>query len=463
VLVEDLQGCSAKLAVEFADARTTPDGVLLETVAGLEAAQRMLDSARLAALAELDARGVPLARSGLNSRSWYAHEYQLPRPFAAAMVRTGVVLRNDLPVVAEALRAGRITVHHARFLVSLMNGRVDQIVIEFQQELLDLIPGARFERWTADVRNLIAAVDQDGPEPGADTNRLSMSDGLSGELKLDATLVGEHAAIARAALLAELERRYRFHRQLQNQDPAHHIPPRAQLLAEALTEVIRRGIAAGPNSKAPVTDATIIIQASEPLAPAGQGTTDNGDIAPDGNSCDCGPGDEDTDPGRARTTSRWLPDIWDPNGRPTATTPDGVRLQDGTTRRLLCDAAITAVIIDTLGVPLDMGRTDRLFTPEQRRAISVRDGGCIHPGCDQPASWTQIHHVDEYHDDNGPTDLPNGAMLCPPHHDLMHHDGWTITPDPDTADQGFIITTPSGRPLRSQQHGRPRAEPGRFG
>jgi len=422
------------LAVEFADARTTPDAVLLETLSGLETAQRTLDSARLSVLAELDARGVPLARSGLNSRSWYAHEYQLPRPFAGSMVGTGVVLRNDLPVVAEALRVGRITVHHARFLASLRNGRVDDVVIELQQELLDLIPGARFERWASDVRNLIAAVDQDGPEPGADANRLSMSDGLSGELKVDATLVGEHAAIARAGLLAELERRHRFHRRLLSQDPNHDMPSRAQLLAEALTELIRRGIAAGPNSKAPVTDATIVIHASEPLA---------GEPAEH----------------HAKDRTRWLPGIWDPNGRPLAMTPDGVRLQDGTTRRLLCDAAITAVIIDHLGVPLDMGRTERLFTPEQRRAIRVRDGGCIHPGCDQLASWTQIHHIDEYRN-GGPTDQANGAMLCPPHHDLMHHDdGWTIEPDTDSADQGFVITTPSGRKLRSQQHGRPRPEP----
>ncbi len=116
-----------------------------------------------------------------------------------------------------------------------------------------------------------------------------------------------------------------------------------------------------------------------------------------------------------------------------------------------------AVVIDHLGVPIDQGHAARLFQPEQKRNIMVRDGGCGHPGCDVPFEWCQIHHVEHWEHD-GPTDQTNGLPACSQHHHLWHSDGWSVEPDPDThhLDQGFIITTPDRRVLRSQRHGRAR-------
>ncbi|MGU3654805.1 DUF222 domain-containing protein, partial [Mycolicibacterium sp. A43C] len=52
-----------------------------------------------------------------------------------------------------------------------------------------------------------------------------------------------------------------------------------------------------------------------------------------------------------------------------------------------CDATVTSVVVDHSGVPLDVGRAERLFTPAIRKALAVRDGGCAHPGCGRPVSW----------------------------------------------------------------------------
>jgi hypothetical protein len=111
-----------------------------------------------------------------------------------------------------------------------------------------------------------------------------------------------------------------------------------------------------------------------------------------------------------------------------------------------------------LGVPIDQGHAARLYKPEQKRAIQVRDGGCGNPGCDAPWEWCQIHHVEEWDADDGPTDQANGLPACGFHHTLWHSKGWTVTPDPDThhLDQGFIITNPDGDILRSQRHGQTR-------
>ncbi|MGO8609205.1 HNH endonuclease signature motif containing protein, partial [Rhizobium johnstonii] len=61
----------------------------------------------------------------------------------------------------------------------------------------------------------------------------------------------------------------------------------------------------------------------------------------------------------------------------------------------------------------------------QRRAIALRDGGCIIPGCGTPAAWTEIHHVTEYAK-GGPTHTDNGVLLCWYHHRFLDRIGWKI-------------------------------------
>ncbi len=76
-----------------------------------------------------------------------------------------------------------------------------------------------------------------------------------------------------------------------------------------------------------------------------------------------------------------------------AQTPDGEVVHPERAAILLCDPIITVLVIDLLGVPLDMGRKIRLVNRNQRRALATRDGGSIFPGGDCPASWCDAHHV----------------------------------------------------------------------
>jgi hypothetical protein len=390
--------------VTAADVRSAADDELVRLVRSLEGRQRSMDALRSAVLAELDARDEPQRRTGLRTPGWLGAEFGLPRDEAHRRVGVARRLRTDLPVVADALGAGRISFAHAALLCRLANPRVRDVVISMQQELVDLSIGVRFEQWAKEVRALIDLADTDGGhDPRPEDNHLSLSDGLDGQVHLDVTLVGEQAAVVRAALVEEAERQWRRHRELRAADPGHPLPSRGQLLAEALTELVRRGTASRPNVPAPVTDVTLVIQASDPL---------------------------------------------------DARTPDGVRLADGTTRHLLCDAAIHALVVDSLGVPLDLGTTIRFATREQRRAAHVRDGGCVHPGCDAPPTWTHLHHC-HHASRGGPTDLHNLASGCPQHHALWHRSDWDIKLDPDHPGR-FLITTPDGRRLRSQHHGRAR-------
>lgn len=90
-----------------------------------------------------------------------------------------------------------------------------------------------------------------------------------------------------------------------------------------------------------------------------------------------------------------------------------------TAERLTCTGAV-AIRFDPSGQPIDLGREQRLYTRRQRRALAARDGGCLHPGCDRPPSWTEAHHIDEWVRDRGCTDVARGVLLCAFHHHWLH-------------------------------------------
>jgi len=85
------------------------------------------------------------------------------------------------------------------------------------------------------------------------------------------------------------------------------------------------------------------------------------------------------------------------------------------------------VTADACGNPLDVGREARLFTPRQRIALAIRDGGCMWRGCERPPSYCEAHHIDEWNRDRGRTDIDRGILLCRFHHMNLHHSGWRIT------------------------------------
>ena len=103
----------------------------------------------------------------------------------------------------------------------------------------------------------------------------------------------------------------------------------------------------------------------------------------------------------------------------------GTEMSAGQARRLACNAHLIPAVLDGQSQILDYGTTRRLFTRTQRTALAVRDQGCIFPGCDRPAHWTEAHHI-TYAANGGPTDLDNGCLLCSWHHHLIHQGHWSI-------------------------------------
>jgi hypothetical protein len=100
-------------------------------------------------------------------------------------------------------------------------------------------------------------------------------------------------------------------------------------------------------------------------------------------------------------------------------------------RRLACTAGIVPVVLDGTSEVLDLGRTRRLFSPAQRKALALRDRHCRAEGCDIPAAWCEAHHAREPWSRGGRTDLADGLLLCPFHHHRAHHPDWRPDRMPD--------------------------------
>jgi len=119
--------------------------------------------------------------------------------------------------------------------------------------------------------------------------------------------------------------------------------------------------------------------------------------------------------------------------------------------RHLCGIGAREVVLDRAGNPRDLGREQRLYTAKQRLALTVRDGGCMHPGCRVPASYCEAHHCDHWWEHLGRTDVDRGILLCRFHHMLLHNKGWRITRD---GRGPFILHPPPGAgdpvPLKSK-------------
>ena len=122
---------------------------------------------------------------------------------------------------------------------------------------------------------------------------------------------------------------------------------------------------------------------------------------------------------------------------------DGVGpVSQQTAEMVCCDAEVTEVTMTRNHEVLDAGRTRRQPTKPQRVAVIARDQACI--GCGGPISRCQIHHVQWWTRDLGPTDEDNLCLTCWGCHYKIHHDGWVVVRD---ASSGRFSMHPPGPSL----------------
>ena len=94
-----------------------------------------------------------------------------------------------------------------------------------------------------------------------------------------------------------------------------------------------------------------------------------------------------------------------------------------------------------VSLPLDIGTATDTIPPHLRRAVTLRDKHCAFPGCTQPPTACQAHHIIP-RSQGGPTSLDNLQLLCPFHHLIaVHRWGWKVRLNPDGT---TTATSPGG-------------------
>jgi hypothetical protein len=109
---------------------------------------------------------------------------------------------------------------------------------------------------------------------------------------------------------------------------------------------------------------------------------------------------------------------------------DDLRVSAGELRRLGCSAGIIPAVLGGKSEVLDLGRTSRLFSRAQRKALRIRDRRCRARGCTIPATWCEAHHLRQWAL-GGATDLAEGVLLCSFHHHRAHDPCYEMERCPD--------------------------------
>ena len=122
------------------------------------------------------------------------------------------------------------------------------------------------------------------------------------------------------------------------------------------------------------------------------------------------------------------------------------------TERWLCEGTVQPVYVGPGADQLQTGRKVRVANRAQRRALRVRDGGCVFPGCSVAAEHCVAHHV-VWWEVGGRTDLANLVLVCRFHHKAVHDRGFRMT----RTDGHVHVSRPDGSPISGPLRARPGA------
>jgi len=358
----------------------------------LESVGRRLEFAKLLVLADFDARGIAGEQKALSTAAFLRDRLRISPSDAAARIRTareltattapsGETVPPVLPATAAGMADGVLSADHAqvisRAIRRLPTGLDPAARTELETALATYGRDADPAQLAVAGRRAHAMLDPDGALADDKPSRreLSFLGDLDGTDIIRGRLDAEGSAIVRTAVDA-----------LAAPGPAvdgvrDPRPPKRRR-AEAIIEICRRFLDTGAvpmqGGEKPHLTITICFHDLQ-LRLAGHATFDTGQpVSPE------------------------------------------------TARRLACDATIIPMVLGSSGEPLDVGRATRTIPPAIRRAVVARDIGCVHPGCDIPAAWCDVHHCRHWAD-FGPTAVSNLALLCAKHHWNIHHTDWEIT------------------------------------
>jgi uncharacterized protein DUF222/HNH endonuclease len=429
--LEPLKTAVDRLAVQ--DLTRLTDAAAAERVLALRRLLDRLEGQWLRELAAVDGRGAAGADQGTvapSTAAWLRGRLRAGGATASGWVRTARALfRGPLAGTGRALAAGELSVAHAAALAAGTQDLPTATAAEAEPVLLELAGRLDPPQLRKVVAHLGEVADPDGTDARLQRQHerrgLWASPTLEGMVAVDGLLEPE----AGETLLAALE-------PLACPTAAEDDRSGAQRRADALTELARRALEGGrlPQTGGVRPQVTVTVDLARllghPGLPGAEGDWTGPLPAETARRLAC-----DSAVTRAVVTRRHD----HPAGDGTAA-GDGNPIGDLAGRLRTAIALLPPALGGAPPEPLELGRTTRVISATQRRALAIRDGGCRFPGCDRPVAWCDAHHLRHWLH-GGPTDLANLVLLCRAHHRAVHEGGWRLHRHAD----GDLTATPPHR------------------
>jgi Domain of unknown function (DUF222) len=328
-----------------------------------------LEGAFAVGVRRFDRSGEYAADGALSVTAWLKWKCNLSGGAASERVEIGKQL-EQLPQTQAAFVRGELGYQHVAVIAHAAEHVGVAAVRKEEGSLLQAARGMDPGQFTTVAKNFEHRVD--AAAALAEANRayerryLHIGEPTDGLVRLDGLLDAEGGATVRAALAPLMK-------PVKDDERTH-----GQRSADALVELCRQGTSrrdsSGPRAQL-IIRASLDTLAGLPGAPAGE--LDGGGTVP------------------AETVQRYA-----------------------------CDSAISRITGRT-ELEQELNHATRTLPASTRRALELRDRGCVWPGCGRPASWCDGHHL-TWWTRGGETALSNLALLCRRHHRLVHEGGWIL-------------------------------------
>jgi 5-methylcytosine-specific restriction protein A len=393
------------------------DGELLPTLDQVDAAVTWLLTYRLQLVARVDETGLAEELGARDTAELLAMRHRIDRRAAHRDLKLARSLpRYDAVSTALTDETRPLRPAQANAIVTALERVRSRVPVEdldvAEEQLVDLAGHLCPGELAKAAKEICDLLDSDGPEPDENAayerESLTLIEAENG-VKFRGYLANENAELLRSRIHAAA----RPHKTVDGElDPRS----REKRQADALTSTLAIAAAATDTGFKPPTGG------NRPMVGDGARPLDGG-------------GDDAAAPGR----EKWLPgfgakanitvtiDFEDLKSATADATGDlvyGDGLSAAAIRRMACDAKIIPLVLGSNSEPLDVGRAERLVTRAMRRALNVRDKGCV--VCGVPPIQCDAHHLRSWID-GGETAIHNLVLLCRAHHRALHDGHWIIT------------------------------------
>jgi HNH endonuclease len=369
-----------------------------ERIVGMAGRLAAATSRWLVLVAEFDARQGCLRLGLASSAQWLTHACGIAHRTAVEHVRVGRALAQ-YPRLAVEMRAGRLSYSQVRAISRIAEPAAPGDAGEHAL-VDDLIEAARHgtvAQLEVLVRGLRSVDDNDKETPAQPAEYVTRSWTADSRWRLGARLDPERGAVVDAAVEAIAR--------AEGISAADALVRLAEIALVALADADNPPRGLRGDERAAVVIHLDAAQVPAPAAP--DATGERGDGATDDDAA-VGVGSVPRSAERDRH-------------RPLGRIAGGPGLPDRVIQRLVCAGRVRTVIHDGATNLFDVGRSHRLVTDRQYRALLIRQHGqCAHPGCPNTTNLHAHHRIHWLH--GGRTDLDNLLLLCERHH-LAHHDG----------------------------------------